>query len=169
MTEPLRSFDAEATAPPLSAAGRARRDQMLSDLTGEMRRTHAARRTRRILAVNTALLACIVGAVTLVNRVPQRSSPSGREIARDSAPSRETPAPVHPPIRIETVTTPAHLLDKYAAAPFAPQVQTMTDDELLTTLASLDRPTGMVRSGGRTWLTRNVADAIPATDPSSSS
>jgi hypothetical protein len=142
---------------------------MLSDLTGEMRRAHAARRTRRILAVNTALLACLVGVVMLVNRPSQPSSPSGREIARTSAPPRETPAPVHPPTRIEIVTTPAHLLDKYAAATLAPHVQTITDDELLTTLASLDRPAGIVRSGGRTWLTRSVADPMPAIDPSSSS
>ena len=58
-------------------------------------------------------------------------------------------------------TDPAALARSEARlAPIQPEW--LDDDALLRLLASIGRPTGIVRTGGRVWLTADVADRAPS-------
>lgn len=57
-------------------------------------------------------------------------------------------------------TDPTFLgLAEARSAPIQPEW--LDDDALLTLLASIGRPTGIVRTRGRAWLTPDVTDPIP--------
>lgn len=126
----------------LSQAGRVRADAMLTSLTAHMQRTHRNRRARRRAATIAAPTLLAVAAVALM-RFPSRSprsdtSPAPRVIARAE--------PTGPLITI--VRSNASIVEQVA----------ISDNQLLDTLAAMDRPVGLVRSGDRVWLTRDVTD-----------
>ena len=99
------------------------RDRMLMELTAAMHRHHARRRGYRRAAAMLAVVAIAVGAVL---------------IAR--------PAPQYQRQALPVVTVVRH-------APRTGLIRTIGDNELLDRLTELDRPTGMIRSEGRAWLT----------------
>ncbi len=116
----------------LSPAGRARRDAMLDELVGYMRRTHRLRTIRRRLSNLVAVggLGMLIGAAAWVfgSHRPSEGPPGG---GRDD------------------VSPPAHRV----------LVRQIDDSELLRMLAEIGRPAGLVRSGSRVWLTNAVTDA----------
>lgn len=153
----------------LSPLGAARREQMLGELKVEMRRMHAARRTRKVLALNAVALAGIIGAFAVFSQ-PRSPTPSTVTpgVARFD-PQGEQPTFAAPAFVITRESTPSDLMDKYAVRTPATTAESLSDAELLAALASIDRPAGLVRTGDRVWLTRDVADpAAAAGSPNSS-
>ncbi len=99
------------------------RDRMLTELTAAMHRHHARRRGYRRAATSVAIVAIAAGAVL---------------IAR---PSPESPGRADPVVTVVRNTPRTGL------------IRTIGDDELLDRLTEIARPTGMIRSEGRVWLT----------------
>jgi hypothetical protein len=126
----------------------ARRETMLQELIAAMRRHHRRRRLRRTAAAWGLLLA-VAGTAWIV-RAQQPAQPPGPGDT-ELADGRQ----VEPTIRI------------IRQSPRTGLVTVIDDDELVLRLAEIDRPAGLIRCEGRTWLTRAVADAeiAPAEDP----
>jgi len=99
------------------------RDRMLTELTKAMHRHHARRRGYRRAAAMLAIIAFTTGAVLITRPVP-------RHIDRAD------------PVVAVLQGTPRTGL-----------IRTIGDNELLDRLTELARPTGMIRSEGRVWLT----------------
>jgi len=156
-------FDADdSIAPPLSAAGQARRDAMLGDLLGSMRRVHARRRARRVGAAGLAVVACVgIGVVALRPSSPAASNdPAPRtvespRIAESPRPRVAPVAPSGPVIEYAEVRTDDSSLDRLRARRSG-VIERIGDDALLATLADLGRPTGLIRTAGGV----RVADAV---------
>lgn len=162
-------FADAATSPTiaLTESGVARRDRMLGELVGEMRRVHRRRRGRRV-----AMVLLPVGAMAIAvlwwrgSALPVALSPGRETTAFAPTPAPvpiDSPAPaVSVPVAIITMvrtTDDAFARSLVTTPPHASEAQTINDAELLATLADLNRPAGIVRSGGKAWLTRNVTDA----------
>ena len=114
----------------LSPAGRARREIMLGELVQTMQQIRRRRRRRRA----TASAAIVLGLVAVGLWVTERLlGPT----LRPGPVARDTSDPPAGPIRIRVIG----------------------DEELLTLLAEVGRPAGLVRSEGHTWLTSDVTDA----------
>lgn len=165
MTDSPRHSDTSPSMP-LSEIGVARKDRMLRELLGEMHRVHSGRRARRRAAVLITPVLALGLAVLVWRWSPQSVAPSPNQgtIAKGpvSAPKITAPPTVaQVPVAIITmIRTPADGLDAYrvTTASHSIDAEMLDDAELLATLSSLNRPTGLVRSGDRVWLTRNVAD-----------
>ena len=136
----------------LSPAGEARRDAMLGELIGTMRRVHRRRRTRRA-ALATACMIALSGSLTALVLLSQSPPQQGERLVEGPRPSAV----------FAMVSTDPGVLQRYGARPTS-AVQLIDDDALLAELTAIDRPTGLVRSGGRVWLTENVVDS-DAEDP----
>ena|SRR5688572_12947278 len=164
-------FDSEIAASnaaadaPLSAVGMARRDRMLAELTDGMHRLHRARRTRRrAAAIVVPAMLLTIGVLLWRDSSPTNPQPGSGPLALDHKPQgNEIPAAPEPksPVMIVTRVRSGDLpVDQFrvrtAASPASAEI--LSDNELLTALAAIDRPTGLVRAGERTWLTRSVAD-----------
>jgi hypothetical protein len=147
----------------LSPEGVERRDAMLASLMADMRRVHARRRARRltVFAAAPALLMAIAlfAALRMLTPAPTPLT-TGRVDGAADAPT--VPATSErPAATIEFVRTSDGNQQSGAAS-----IILIDDDQLLDTLASINRPTGLVRAGGRVWLTSAVADDAPRTDRS---
>ncbi len=99
------------------------RDRMLTELTAAMHRHHARRRVYRRATASLAIAAIAVSAVLI---------------------ARPSPEPRRPADLVVTVVR---------NGPRTGLIRTIGDDELLDTLAEIARPTGLIRSEGRVWLT----------------
>ncbi len=99
------------------------RDRMLTELTAAMHRHHARRRAYRRATAPLAIAAIATGAILIARPLPQ---PRGQA------------DPVVTVVRNE---------------PRTGLIRTIGDDELLDRLAEIARPTGLIRSEGRVWLT----------------
>ena len=117
----------------------ARRDAMLGDLVVTMERLHRRRRIRRRLVTSAAVLALAAGSTWLI--ASQRTTPVMPDEHRVLTPPGST-VPIIRRVGLHR-TGRIHSID---------------DDELITRLAEIDRPTGLVRSEGRVWLTESVVD-----------
>lgn len=133
----------------LSPEGVARKEAMLSLLVGQMKHIHNARKMRRRV-IHTLTLVVICAFTVWIISI-QYLSPQPIDIAK---------GPTGPGTYIEQ--------------PNAPLIKTINDDELIALLAEMDRPTGIIRSEGRIWLTNAVTDEelgisqdTPDEDPSS--
>ena len=109
--------------------------RMLTELTVAMRRHHAHRRVGRRLATISAMLAVAAGAVWVTTSRPA----TRQQLEHGDAPGHHSP----------TVLV-------IRSAPRTGLIRTINDDELLLRLAEIDRPTGMIRTEGRVWLTEAV-------------
>lgn len=152
----------------LSQSGIERREQMLNELLGEMKSVHRRRRIRRHVTV--ASLALIVFAATtavwlsidqrsrVVAPSPHDSPIAGNRSTNDNADEGTSPS-VSPPssMIVELVQTEPHIVDRYRVVA-KPHVEILDDASLLRELAQLNRPAGLIRSEGRTWLTADVTD-----------
>jgi hypothetical protein len=135
----------------LSDRGRERRDAMLDELRGSMRDLHRTRRMRRSAIAVVASLTILVVLAIIALPGPTALTPGTT--------ARIEPAEA-PAVRITIVQTDPTILARYAATP-TPRVRMLDDEALLDALDALGRPAGLVRSGGRAWLTANVTSTSP--------
>ena len=145
---------------------RHRRDLMRRDLLDQMRAFHVRRRRRGRVARTAgaaALLLMISAAAwwTTHSTAPRSSGPA--PIAKAPiAPAAPAGAAV---MTVEFVKTDALVLERYTANSKT-QIEFIDDDDMLTTLARLDRHTGLIRGFGQAWLTHQVADSVDSGDGS---
>jgi hypothetical protein len=102
-----------------------------------------------------------LGAV-LWRGLPRADVPSGMAVNDGRGSSDATPDAAGPslnPINYEVVATRAGATNEYLASP-PTMIELIDDRELLRSLASLNRPAGIVRTGDRVSLTRPVADVV---------
>ncbi len=120
----------------LTPDGEARREAMLNELVGAMQRVHHGRRVRRRATSALVVLTIFAGMAWVIgSQLP----------AEDQAESLIVINP--PPQQVPDAPTTERL------------IQMVDDEELVTLLAQLDRPAGIVRSEGEIWLTNAVTDA----------
>ena len=61
-------------------------------------------------------------------------------------------------VAINIVTTDSTVANQFMVS--TTHSATLSDDELLATLASMNKPTGLIRSEGRVWLTTDVTTEV---------
>ncbi len=138
---------------PLTQAGRARRDAMLDELIPKMRCIHQARSARRTVIAS-------IGAATVILCLSVLNPPRHYQIAKSIVPDGRLYSAQTDEI-VQIVRSNPAVMERFVVdAPS--QVEFIDDVSLLETLAAIDRPSGLVRSGGRSWLTANVTDPIRA-------
>ena len=118
----------------------ARRDAMLGDLVVTMERLHRRRRIRRRLVTTAAVLTLAAGSTWLI--ASQRTTPV--------MPDQDRVLPTPPGSNVPII--------RRVGLHRTGRIHSIDDDELITRLAEIDRPTGLVRSEGRVWLTESVVD-----------
>lgn len=129
----------------LTPDGEARREAMLDELVGVMQRVHHRRRVRRRAAGALAVLAIFAGVAWVVaSQLSFVDRP--KPLIVKNQPSEEVP----------DLPAPEPLIQPVARTGL---VRVVSDDELVTLLAQIDRPAGIVRSEGEIWLTNAVTDA----------
>ncbi len=145
----------------LSRGGMARREAMLEELVESMARTHRRRRTRRRVLV-AAGSACIVLVLLRLAFLSGGPSGDGRELANSaddkSAPIVDVPRQTQRGCVATVVMTDPTVLDRCRANPTG-AVARIDDTKLLATLASINRPAGLIRFGDRVALSVPVTDA----------
>lgn len=147
----------------LSPAGTQRREQMLAELTGQMRTIHHRRRTRRSLVLAGCVVitgASIVGAIWLVS-VDHRARAveqlvNGTDVSKPLVVEQESQEIVV----VRMIQTDPTIVERWRAHP-TQQCVMVDDDELLDDLAAADKHAGLIRSQGRVWLTQDVATPTP--------
>lgn len=146
----------------MSDFARQRQEAMLPQLLDSMLHIHRVRRIRRRAILATAPFALIAVAIMLWLYVSRPSTPSPGDIARQPIGIQEQSSPIQAPtpsftIDIQIVQTTPAITTRYLASAESTAI-VIDDDSLMTALAMLDRPTGLVRSEGQTWLTADVLD-----------
>ncbi len=148
-------FD-DGGVPTLSGAGADRRDSMLPLLQGMVVREGARRRARRV-AIRRAgafSLAVALGvSIILTRSAPVNESPIVRNDPK--APT------IEPTTRIVRFKSEPGVLERYAYVSRVDPAEYIVDDHaFVAVLASIGRPTGLVRRGGRVELTSFTPDPI---------
>lgn len=161
--EHARDAHAPGVAPPLSAAGRARRDAMRDALSAQTVRTARVRRTRRRAAGATLLVLIAAGAAYLI--LPRTGpAPHVPPIATDDRAPIDSAPRAEPSMRIQIVSAgmdPERLAAITVATTPDLARYAIDDDALLGLLDEAGRPTGIARTpDGRVWLTSNVTDPL---------
>ena len=133
----------------LSPDGVTRKEEMLSQLVGQMNHIHSSRQVRRRV-INTLTLVIVCAITVWVVSIQYSSTQVPKIVERPTG------------------------LGSNIELPNAPLIKTINDDELIALLTEMDRPAGLIRSEGRIWLSNPVTDEelgilneIPAEDPSS--
>ena len=135
----------EHERPQLTPDGETRREAMLDELVGAMQRVHHGRRVRcRVGSTFVVLGVSVVVAWTVGSQLTGLTS-EPRELVREDQPER---------VRDNTPADRSIWRDVHRTG----LVRTVGDDELVTLLAQIDRPAGIVRSEGEIWLTNVVTD-----------
>jgi hypothetical protein len=152
----------------LSGRGRARREEMLAELQEYMARVHRGRARRRQAAALVMSLGAVAAATPLLLRTPgpRPQPPDMRRTAQGAGPQELSPRPEAPAIAQRSDASRIARSDPGPPsvrlwAGRSGLVREIGDEELLAWLRGLDRPTGLVRSGGHVWLTASVTDAPP--------
>jgi hypothetical protein len=149
---------------PLTPIGERRRQAMLTELTGYMERVHHGRRLRRRGAALAVLLA--LSAVIAVAAMSGRNGPPPKTIAGD-LPTGTHPAEITIPdepaslINVAIVKSDPAIVDKYRATVTTYtniRVERLDDETLLSELAAMGRPAGLISMEGKTYLTADVSD-----------
>ena len=130
----------------LTPDGEARREAMLDELVDAMQRVHHGRRVRRRVGSTFVVLGVSAVVAWTVGSQLTGLTSEPRELVREDQPE---------PVRDDTPADRSIWRDVHRTG----LVRTVGDDELVTLLAQLDRPTGIVRSEGEIWLTNAVTDA----------
>ena len=149
----------------LSEIGRTRREQMLHVLLGEMTAVHRRRRVRRNVAIGAIPLLVVVASlgIWLMNTEgPSATSPRQSPVVQDDSKQGtqdkdRLASSVQPSMSVEYVKTDAQIVERYRVTDQA-KVIYLDDSGLLSALAQMNRPAGLIRSEGRTWLTAEVTD-----------
>lgn len=143
----------------LSDSGAARRDSVLPFLQEAVVREGDRRRARRIALRNTAALSLLVALGATFVVVWPTSVRNGTVVDREfSGPTSE------PRFRIERLRTEPGVVERYAfSATVDTNAYSIDDREFIKVLASIGRPTGLVRREGRVLLTSFTPDPIRVT------
>jgi hypothetical protein len=134
------------------------RQRILSELLVELEHTRRRRIVRRRVGagVTAAALVSATVAIAYVGAMSQRRSlatpPSMAQIVR-------TDAEVLSRYVVETGSAPALAAVVETSDVSLARIEMLDDRQLCDALASIGRPAGIVRSGGRVWLTSAVTDA----------
>ena len=126
--------------PPLSPAGRARREIMLEELTGELHRVRRRRRRVRRAVFTAPLVVLVIACLSLLDLRLENTRPV---ILVQS-------------VQIEDVPSPIRIVWEEGGTG---RIQVIDDEGLVDILNEIDRPAGVIRFEGRTWITRAVTDA----------
>lgn len=148
----------------LSAAGRQRRNAMLTELLDKQQSWQRHRRARRRAGVGLAMLVVLAGASwTALSWRGSSSNPSeldrDKSLVKNNPNDTSLPAPdeTQSPTRIQVIHNADLILaDHYAKG--TGLIQVVDDAGLVQTLEELGRPAGLIRSEGRVWLTSSVVD-----------
>ncbi len=162
----------------LSEEGLRRREAMLGTLLSEIDSTQAARRKRRRVSSTLALIIVVVVAARFTLPLVERTVERGQPIVELRPDNASEPLPIGrdragavAPRVVVTVVRGAHTTrvlfvdsDPTIVARYAPRlpvgiIRILDDRALLDTLASIDRPAGLIRMGDQVRLTRPVSDA----------
>jgi hypothetical protein len=138
----------------LSPQGQARSEAMLHELVGFMH-TNRRRRTERKTLIAGVLFIALTSAIALT----ALTTVNTLNMPRPLLPNDRSSVLSHASNQFEIVPTSPGIADRYRANVIA-RVERLDDRSLLNVLAQLNRPTGLIRSEGRTWLTQDVTDAI---------
>lgn len=141
------------------------RQRIRDDLIVAMRDHHQRRRTRRralatmILVISAGTLAILALGRNNVTPAPPVASDDGGGSPRATLPqpSPEITEPRHSIITI--VRTDPDILERYVPSATS-KIETLSDETLLASLASLGRPTGLIRYDGQVRLTNDVTDDL---------
>jgi hypothetical protein len=143
----------------LSLAGKTRRDTMLDELVEVMKHTHHRRRIRRRVVAGGGCVSVLLllwvfwPAVRPAERATTAEGPAAQPnravtSPRDDLSLRYT----------RLVDTDPTVVDRCRVEPES-TVDRIDDRMLVETLASIGRPAGLIRYGGRVLLTHAVTDA----------
>ena len=151
----------EQQCEPLSPAGIARREAMLEELVEVVKRTRRVRRRRRQVL---ALGGCVSLLLALIwVGLPGASGPRDAPPIAQQTPEAQqevAPAPEVPQRHLcvtTVVQTDPSVLERYRVQATS-RVVHMNDQMLLATLASINRPAGLIRFGDRVRLSAPVTD-----------
>ncbi len=146
---------------PLSQAGQARREAMLDELVAVVSQTHRARRLRRHV-LGSGVVVCLVLLLMRLGLPGAGGLDDGRLLVNRTPDERRVVTPTEAPRRSGCVTvlvqTDPTVVDRYRARTTGLAVR-MDDRMLLNALASINRPTGLIRFGDSLRLTAPVTDA----------
>lgn len=151
----------EPRSKPLTPAGQARREAMLGELVEVVKQTHRTRRLRRRVLGAGALVCVALLLMRLSLPVGNVVDDGARVVERMSDESDVVVPAEFPPeaVRVTVIVqTDPSVVERYRAEPTGLVVQ-IDDRMLLTTLASIGRPTGLIRFGDTLRLTAPVTDA----------
>ncbi len=153
----------------LTSAGIERRAEMRAALLDAFATLHRARRRRRRASAGLALLALFGATAWLAAHLTNPPAP-------DAAVTRADPQT--PPMLVEVVdgpVPPAIVEFALVAAaegslvrtidPGPSIVEVISDDQLVQTLAEMNRPAGLIAVGGRVRLTSPVTDGVGEPPP----
>lgn len=150
-------MNSENPLQPLSDEGVQRKQHMLDELTGHMRRLQHQRRTQRRIA--TAIIAPLLCLAAWWMWSIASPTPQPPVQVTQNAPANLSSQSADPPQRfnhVQTVRTrdmPSSIIVSTRTGS-----QYLSDDGLLDALARLDRHAGLVRTDSRVWLTNDVTD-----------
>jgi len=155
----------------LSGTGQQRRDQMLPHLQSAMQTWHRRRRRnqRTALAI-VPLLILALGTIwwkTSFAPPTRHLNPVAIDIVSPLAPAPSIPVIASPAeiliprqvLIVDRIATDPDILNRFAIDDRA-SIEIIDDDSLLALLTDLNRPTGLITTGGEIRLTRNVADPL---------
>lgn len=137
------------TETPLSPQVEQRRERMLADLLGEVRRV---RRTRRVLRRVAGVSSVAVAAALALTVLGPGDVPFGR-----GRHAQVSTGGQHPRVTVSIVQTDPDVLKRLRAEPTG-DVVLLDDRALVETLTALNRPAGVVRTPDGAWLTAPVTD-----------
>ena len=166
------SHDMSRADAALSATGRERRAQMLTDLQAAMHHHHARKQRRRTFAATSALAFTItIGVVSWLFAARGTLTPTATDQSahHDTRPVSKSDTHAHESAPVRIVRTKAGTAQKYIASDRPAHVTIIDDeDELLQTLEAFGHETGLIRINGRLRLTNLSLDRNadqPGADP----
>jgi len=146
----------------LSAEALGRKDDILRALQREAPRAAIRRRRRRRASATAVALLLVMTAYLALPGRPQSARVPGGAVVE----APET-APVDAPSRVAIayVATDERIVDRLRLqVDRHPNVEVITDAELMQALADVGKPAGVARMGERVLLTQEVADASIGAD-----
>ena len=181
--KPMNSTAPDPTiTEPLSAHGRYRRENMLAELDREMAKHRRRRRIAQRATLASLIILPLIATAMLLNH-NGTTGPIG-ESPEPVVASTETHEELITTNSLPTNATASFTIDRYsserslqhskivltstsstveqwmaAGTSAGSMIEVIDDDELLRTLNAINRPTGLIRTAERTWLTRPVTDA----------
>ena len=143
-----------------SLVGAARKETMLGELVQVMQDTRRRRRTRRRVGAAGATTVGLVLLLWIASQAPP-GGPTPERIVENLAPHMtdlsEIPIPSAACI-IKIVRNDPNVVGRYRAKPMKSRIERIGDRTLVETLASINRPAGLIQFGDSIRLSAPVTD-----------